>query len=63
MPEIAQLQNLRELYLSGNQISSIPSEIAQLQNLSILNLGDNQITQEHQEKIKSWLSEKCYIYF
>ncbi|HEY9629419.1 MAG TPA: leucine-rich repeat domain-containing protein [Coleofasciculaceae cyanobacterium] len=41
---IAQLRNLKELYLSSNQISAIPDAIAQLTNLTVLNIWDNQIS-------------------
>jgi internalin A len=41
---IAQLVNLQQLYLSGNQITAIPDSIAHLVNLQELYLGGNQIT-------------------
>ena len=43
-PEIAQLQNLRNLSLDGNQLTTLPPEIAQLQNLQDLRLDGNQLT-------------------
>ena len=43
-PEIGQLQQLRELYLNGNQLTALPAAIGQLQQLQILSLGDNQLT-------------------
>ena len=42
-PEIALLSNLRELILSGNNITTIPPEIGQLKNLKSLNLSNNNI--------------------
>ena len=43
--EINELANLKYLYLSGNQLKSIPENIQQLQNLKWLGLGRNQITE------------------
>ena len=43
-PEIGQLQQLRELYLNGNQLTALPAAIGQLQQLRELWLGDNQLT-------------------
>ncbi|HWR83778.1 MAG TPA: COR domain-containing protein [Candidatus Deferrimicrobium sp.] len=40
-PEIAELQNLQELDLSANRLTSLPPEIAELQNLEWLDLSDN----------------------
>jgi internalin A len=42
-PEIAQLTNLRELALVGNQLTALPPEIAQLTNLRDLTLVGNQL--------------------
>ena len=42
--EIGQLVNLKDLGLSGNQISVIPPEIGQLKNLQTLYLSNNQIS-------------------
>jgi GTPase SAR1 family protein len=41
---IAQLQNLRGLYLGGNQLNAVADTIAQLQNLELLNLSNNRLT-------------------
>ena len=43
-PEIGQLQQLRELYLNGNQLTTLPAAIGQLQQLQILSLVGNQLT-------------------
>lgn len=46
IPEvIAQLENLKTLFLSENKITKIPEAIAQLTNLTELYLFDNQITE------------------
>ena len=42
--EISQLQNLQELHLWGNQLTTLPAEMGQLQNLQKLYLGGNQLT-------------------
>ena len=41
--DIAELYNLRGLYLSNNQMKEIPKEIGQLVNLQYLDLSNNQI--------------------
>ena len=35
---------MRELYLGGNQLTSVPAEIGQLASLTSLNLESNQLT-------------------
>jgi internalin A len=42
-PEVFDLVNLAQLYLSDNNISMLPPEIAGLVNLRVLNLSDNQV--------------------
>lgn len=42
--EIAQLTDLRELWLQDNQLTALPEAIAQLTNLQTLRLNDNQLT-------------------
>jgi leucine-rich repeat protein SHOC2 len=42
--EIGQLTSLRELRLTGNQLTSVPAEIGQLTSLERLSLYDNQLT-------------------
>ena len=42
--EIGQLTSLRELRLTGNQLTSVPAEIGQLTSLEELGLGGNQLT-------------------
>ena len=41
-PEIGQLVNITDLYLGGNELTTIPSEIGNLVNLQSLFLYDNQ---------------------
>jgi len=41
--EIAQLQQLQQLALENNQLTSLPPEIGQLQQLQELHLDDNQL--------------------
>jgi internalin A len=43
-PEIAQCNDLRTLFLWGNQIRIIPEEIARLKNLQVLFMDNNQIS-------------------
>ena len=43
-PEIGNLTNLTNLYLSGNYLTSIPPEIGNLTNLTNLSLDGNQLT-------------------
>jgi Leucine-rich repeat (LRR) protein len=43
-PEIGQLENLRELHLNENKLTSIPSEIGQLTNLQKFFLDYNALT-------------------
>ncbi len=42
--EIRNLQNLKILNASFNQMTGVPAEIGQLSNLEILNLSNNQLT-------------------
>lgn len=42
--EIRQLQKLKVLDASDNQMTGVPAEIGQLKNLEILNLANNQLT-------------------
>lgn len=42
--EIRQLQNLRILDASDNQMTGVPAEIGQLSNLEVLDLSNNQLT-------------------
>ena len=42
-PKIGRLQNLAELYLSGNQLNNLPLEIVKLQKLTILYLDANRL--------------------
>lgn len=42
--EIRQLQNLRVLNASGNQMTGVPAEIGQLSKLQVLDLSNNQLT-------------------
>jgi len=42
--EIRQLQNLKILNASNNQMTGVPAEIGQLQNLQVLDLSNNQLT-------------------
>lgn len=42
--EIRQLQNLKVLSASNNQMTGVPAEIGQLRNLQILDLSNNQLT-------------------
>ncbi|MBF0449910.1 MAG: hypothetical protein HQK75_04350, partial [Candidatus Magnetomorum sp.] len=44
LSSIINLQNLSELNLSDNQLSSLPESFGNLQNLSELNLSDNQLS-------------------
>ena len=45
LPELANLTNLRSLYLSKNQFSgAVPSELGSLPNLELLYLHDNQLS-------------------
>ncbi|WP_212887712.1 leucine-rich repeat domain-containing protein, partial [Leptospira borgpetersenii] len=41
--EVGQLKNLRELYLSANQLKTLPKEVGQLKNLRDLSLDNNQL--------------------
>ena len=43
-PEIAELGDLQELFLTRNQFTTFPDVVAELQNLRILNLGGNQLS-------------------
>jgi len=40
---VSQLQNLKHIWLGGNQLSCLPESISQLQKLEWLELSDNQI--------------------
>lgn len=42
--EIRNLQNLRILDLSNNELTGVPAEIGQLKKLEILNLSNNKLT-------------------
>ena len=42
--EIGQLTSLRELFLAGNQLTSLPAEIGQLTSLKRLYLEGNRLT-------------------
>ena len=42
--EIGRLSALRQLFLGGNQLTSLPAEIGQLTSLTKLNLNRNQLT-------------------
>ncbi len=42
-PEIGDLENLRELYLEFNNLTSLPPEIGKLTNLRILIIGRNNL--------------------
>ncbi len=44
-PQLAELENLRYLYMHGNQLTGpIPAELAELENLRILSMHGNQLT-------------------
>lgn len=47
--EIRNLQNLKSLNASNNQMTGVPAEIGQLQNLVTLDLSNNQLTGLPQE--------------
>ena len=44
LPRISVLINLRELYLTGNELGKFPKEITRLSNLEIVDLSFNRIT-------------------
>lgn len=43
LENLSNLQNLKQLYLVSNKISSINKELDKLQNLTLLELGSNRI--------------------
>ena len=60
-PEIGQLQQLRELYLNGNQLTALPAAIGQLQQLQRLTLRKNQLTTLPDEITRLRQLEALYI--
>jgi hypothetical protein len=54
-PEIAKLQNLKQLDLSFNKYTTLPAEMAQLAKLQTLNLLENQFADAEKDKVKKML--------
>jgi Leucine-rich repeat (LRR) protein len=58
---IADLINLKELYLSQNRLSKLPSSYTKLTNLKILDLSENSIIKSDLGKIKKSFPN-CEVY-
>ncbi|WP_000302622.1 leucine-rich repeat domain-containing protein, partial [Leptospira interrogans] len=57
-----QLQNLQELCLDENQLTTFPKEIRQLKNLQELHLYLNPLSSKEKKRIRRLLP-KCEIHF
>ena len=60
---ISKLKNLKHLNLEGNSLTELPKSITKLSKLTSLYLGDNRFSEEEEEKIKSWFSDKVEVLF
>lgn len=61
-PEIGNLKNLEVLWLTKNQLKSLPQEICQLTKLKELGLTDNPILRKERKRIQKLLPN-CKIEF
>jgi len=52
LPEIGDLTNLRELYMYGNHLETLPTTIGHLTNLEELNLNENKLKRLPSEIVK-----------
>jgi Leucine-rich repeat (LRR) protein len=61
-PEVAKLQNLRQLDLSFNKYTTLPAEIGKLPNLQILNLLENKFVDVEKDKVRKLLPNTKIIF-
>ncbi|MDA7950839.1 MAG: leucine-rich repeat domain-containing protein [Pirellulaceae bacterium] len=56
-PEIVELENLEELNLSFNRLTTLPPEIGQLENLTYLALSYNLFSSKERSRLNKEIKE------
>ncbi|EJO69441.1 leucine rich repeat protein [Leptospira kirschneri serovar Cynopteri str. 3522 CT] len=61
--QIGNLQNLTELNLGSNSLTTVPKEIGELRNLKELDLSSNSLSVKEKKRIRKLLPKCSIIYF